>query len=102
MTVPPRLAALASMAAGFVLFLSEPSTVTAAAEFPREKWTRATPAEQRLDEAKLFHTNLWDVGPGESASLPTKWFTQDGGVHLVFSGQDHFSVRRGSIVLRKK
>jgi CubicO group peptidase (beta-lactamase class C family) len=45
-----------------------------------------------------FHTERWDTGPGESASLPTKWISDDGRtVHLVFSGEDHFSVRKGTI-----
>ncbi|MEZ0256217.1 MAG: hypothetical protein ACAI37_13110, partial [Chthoniobacter sp.] len=48
-----------------------------------------------------FHTDSWDTGPGESSSLPTKWMSADGRtVHLVFSGEDHFCVRRGEIVLR--
>jgi hypothetical protein len=48
-----------------------------------------------------FHTELWDVGPGESNSLPTKWMSADGKtVHLLFSGDDHFSVRRGTFRLR--
>ena len=47
-----------------------------------------------------FHAESWDVGPGESASLPPKWISADGRtVHLVFSGDDHFSVRRGTIRL---
>ncbi len=48
-----------------------------------------------------FHTELWDTGPGESNSLPTKWISDDGKtVHLVFSGEDHFSVRKGILRLR--
>lgn len=48
-----------------------------------------------------FSTDNWDVGPGESCSLPTKWMSPDGQtVHLVFSGQDSFSVRPGKVVLR--
>jgi hypothetical protein len=40
----------------------------------------------------------WDVGPGETASLPTKWMSADGKtVHLVFSGDDHFAVRKASL-----
>ncbi len=47
-----------------------------------------------------FFTNEWDMGPGESSSLPTKWMSDDGKtVHLVFSGDDHFSVRQAKIVL---
>jgi len=45
-----------------------------------------------------FSTETWDVGPGETASLPTKWMSADGKVvHLVFSGNDHFSVRQGRV-----
>ena len=42
-----------------------------------------------------FFTEGWDVGPGETASFPTKWMSADGRTaHLVFSGDDHFAVRR--------
>ena len=42
----------------------------------------------------VFLTQQWDVGPGETCSLPTKWMSPDGRTaHLVFSGDDHFSVR---------
>jgi len=42
-----------------------------------------------------YYTECWDVGPGETGSFPTKWMSQDGTtVHLVFSGDDSFSVRR--------
>lgn len=41
----------------------------------------------------------WDVGPGETCSLPTKWMSADGkAVHLIFSGDDSFSVRRAMLV----
>ena len=40
-------------------------------------------------------TEAWDVGPGETSSFPTKWMSADGKtLHLVFSGDDAFSVRR--------
>lgn len=46
----------------------------------------------------VFYTTAWDVGPGESSSLPTKWMSADGTtVHLVFSGDDSFSVRRATL-----
>jgi hypothetical protein len=49
----------------------------------------------------VFFTEDWDVGPGETASLPTKWMSADGRtVHLVFSGNDHLSVRQGTLVLQ--
>lgn len=42
----------------------------------------------------VFYTEDWDVGPGETSSLPTKWMSDDGKTcHLVFSGDDSFSVR---------
>ncbi len=43
----------------------------------------------------VYFTEKWDVGPGESASFPTKWMSHDGRtLHLVFSGEDCFSVRK--------
>ena len=45
-----------------------------------------------------YFTNTWDDGPGETASFPTKWMSADGKtVHLVFSGDDHFSVRKATL-----
>ena len=47
----------------------------------------------------VFFTDEWDVGPGETSSLPTKWMSADGKtVHLVFSGDDCFSVRGGTLI----
>lgn len=49
----------------------------------------------------VFYTSRWDVGPGESSSLPAKWMSDDGRtVHLVFSGNDCFSVRKATLVER--
>jgi hypothetical protein len=46
----------------------------------------------------VYFTEKWDVGPGESASLPTKWMSADGKtVHLVFSGDDSFAARKASL-----
>jgi CubicO group peptidase (beta-lactamase class C family) len=46
----------------------------------------------------VYFTPEWNVGPGESSSLPTKWMSADGKtVHLVFSGDDSFSVRKGTL-----
>jgi len=43
----------------------------------------------------VFFAEEWDVGPGESASLPAKWMSPDGHeMHLVFSGEDAFSIRK--------
>lgn len=48
----------------------------------------------------LFYSEAWDVGPGETCSLPTKWMKDSGRtLHLVFSGEDHFSVRKLTIEL---
>ncbi|MGE5294397.1 MAG: hypothetical protein ACM3VT_06175, partial [Solirubrobacterales bacterium] len=42
-----------------------------------------------------FYTEAWDIGPGETASFPTKWMSEDGRTcYLVFSGDDCFSVRK--------
>ena len=47
----------------------------------------------------VYFTNLWDVGPGETSSFPSKWISADGRTaHLVFSGADAFSVRRGRLM----
>ncbi|HUG91954.1 MAG TPA: serine hydrolase, partial [Planctomycetaceae bacterium] len=46
----------------------------------------------------VYHTNEWDVGPGETSSFPTKWMSDDGRtLHLVFSGDDYFSVRQATL-----
>lgn len=46
-----------------------------------------------------FFTNNWDVSPGECLSFPTKWMSEDGKtLHLVFSGDDSFSVRKAKFV----
>ncbi len=50
----------------------------------------------------VFHTETWDVGPGDTSSFPTKWVSGDGKtLFLVFSGDDHFSVQKGTITLRE-
>lgn len=47
----------------------------------------------------VYYTTDWDVGPGETSSLPPKWMSKDGKtVHLVFSGDDCFSVRRATLM----
>jgi CubicO group peptidase (beta-lactamase class C family) len=48
----------------------------------------------------VYFTQEWDVAPGESAGFPTKWMSQDGlSMYLVFSGDDHFSVRKAELEL---
>jgi hypothetical protein len=48
-----------------------------------------------------YFTRQWDVGPGEHGDFPAKWISKDGlTVHLVFSGDDTFSVRRGVLKLK--
>ena len=45
-----------------------------------------------------YFTEAWDVGPGETSSIPTKWMSTDGKtLYLVFSGDDSFSVRRAEL-----
>ncbi len=47
-----------------------------------------------------FFTEDWDVGPGESCSVPTKWMSDDGRtVYLVSSSNDCFSVRKATLVV---
>lgn len=49
----------------------------------------------------VFFTEDWDVGPGETASFPPKWMSADGQVlTYVFSGNDAFSVRRATLILK--
>src|SRR5262249_3386025 len=51
----------------------------------------------------VYFTEKWDVGPGETASLPSKWMSADGKmVHLVFSGDDHFAVREARLNTSRK
>jgi CubicO group peptidase (beta-lactamase class C family) len=46
----------------------------------------------------VFLTDAWDVGPGESCSFPTKWMSTEGKtLHLVFSGDDYFAVRKATL-----
>lgn len=46
----------------------------------------------------VYYTEKWDVGPGEHGDFPAKWMSPDGKtIHLVFSGEDSFSVRRATL-----
>lgn len=48
-----------------------------------------------------FFMPQWDVGPGEHGDFPAKWMSADGlTLHLVFSGDDAFSVRAAKVRLR--
>lgn len=50
----------------------------------------------------VFYTKDWDVGPGDTSSLPTRWMSKDGKTaYLVFSGNDAFSVRKVEFVTNK-
>jgi hypothetical protein len=50
----------------------------------------------------VYYTDEWDVGPGETSSFPAKWMSADGKtLHLVFSGDDYFSVRKATLELAK-
>jgi len=51
----------------------------------------------------VFYTDNWDVGPGETSSFPTKWMSADGTtIHLVFSGDDTFAVRKADLKVARK
>ncbi|MBN2474477.1 MAG: serine hydrolase [Pirellulales bacterium] len=48
----------------------------------------------------VYFTGRWDVGPGETAGFPPKWISADGKtLHLVFSGDDCFSVRQVTLTV---
>ena len=45
----------------------------------------------------VYYTLDWDMGPGETSSIPPKWMSKDGkSCYFVFSGDDCFSVRQMS------
>ncbi len=49
----------------------------------------------------VYFIEQWDVGPGETSSIPPKWISPDGLIaYLVFSGNDSFSVRRMRFIPR--
>jgi hypothetical protein len=46
----------------------------------------------------VYFSEKWDVGPGESASFPTKWMSANGkSLYLVFSGDDNFALRKATL-----
>lgn len=48
-----------------------------------------------------YFTLKRDIGPGEHGDFPARWMSPDGRtLHLVFSGDDAFSVRRATVRLR--
>jgi CubicO group peptidase (beta-lactamase class C family) len=48
----------------------------------------------------VYYTENWDVAAGETGSFPPKWMSKDGKtIHLVFSGNDAFSVRKATLKL---
>jgi hypothetical protein len=50
----------------------------------------------------VYQTEKWDVGPGERAEFPPKWMSADGlTMWLTFSGEDCFSVRKATVILRE-
>jgi len=50
----------------------------------------------------VYYVQQWDVGPGETNSFPTKWMSDDGTTcHLLFSGDDCFSVRKAIFIVNR-
>lgn len=73
-------------------------------------YARSAPASVSLDRRSVTEkpdgesggvfNQKWDVGPGESASFPTRWMSADGRtLPLVFSGDDHFAVRKATLTV---
>ena len=51
----------------------------------------------------VYYTEKWDVGPGDLACFPTKWMSVDGkALYLIFSGNDHFSLRKAVLTVSEK
>ncbi|HEX8912942.1 MAG TPA: serine hydrolase [Humisphaera sp.] len=49
----------------------------------------------------VYNADRWDIDPGDSAVLPSKWLSPDGRTaHLVFAGRDSFCVRGVTFELR--
>jgi CubicO group peptidase (beta-lactamase class C family) len=49
----------------------------------------------------VYYTRKWDVGPGETSSIPPKWMSSDGKTcWLLFSGDDCFSLRKIEFVTK--
>jgi hypothetical protein len=44
----------------------------------------------------VYYNEKWDVGPGDKADIPTKWMS-GADMYLLFSGDDYFSVRKGTL-----
>ncbi len=43
----------------------------------------------------VYYTRNWDIGPGETSSIPARWMSKDGkSAYLLFSGNDYFSLRK--------
>jgi hypothetical protein len=48
----------------------------------------------------VTYSPTWDVPPGETCSVPTKWISGDGRtIHLVYSGGDSFNVRKATFTV---
>ena len=51
----------------------------------------------------VYYTEKWDTGPGDLGCFPTKWMSRDGKtIYLVFAGNDHFSLRKATLVVKTK
>ena len=49
----------------------------------------------------VYYTMDWDMGPGETASIPVKWMSEDGrSCYYLFSGDDYFSVRGVNFIFK--
>jgi CubicO group peptidase (beta-lactamase class C family) len=91
------------------------SAITYNSGLRRYIWSQTLPGDARFEGGfgiydapepwgpwtTAFFTARWDVGPGDTSSFPSKWMSADGKtMHLVFSGDDAFSVRKVRVVVK--
>jgi len=51
----------------------------------------------------VYFTHCWDIGPGDCASFPPKWMSEDGRtIHLVGSSNNTFAVRKGVLSVQER
>lgn len=94
-----------SVLVGATFFAAVPVMGAETLVWPDDEWQRADPSDVGLKKFPLSvpaTTENGDVGTGNTASFPTKCISQDDRTaHLVFAGDDHFSVRQVKCELKR-